>query len=364
MRSAPLAALVIVGFASPAAAFEISRTSTGAEIRVEAFPVLYDVVDGPPFTLARASRSAFDTWSRASGGTIQPLYVGISTAAVGNDGRSTITAPEVWDERFGEVARTIAHTEVFFDVATGVTWESDVYLNAERFAFEDGAPGTFHTESVVLHELGHLLGLAHTCGDPGRTYPSCFSIPDEPRAQKALLLEAVMSPTLALGVIRDTPNSDDLAALAVHYGGAQRVPTIAGVERQCPSGALVVTGDFEPSDRIAARSDRGGLVELEAVYDEGFVVEDLEGPIDLVVTDPSTGAYGAIVAVELPEPCARTPEPVPAEGCACRTNAARGDGGWLLLGLILFGVSWRSTSARRVAHDRPTCSGRFRSLSR
>jgi hypothetical protein len=59
--------------------------------------------------------------------------------------------------------RTIALTLVSFNPTTGEIYDVDVELNsyAQDFTIQDGAIGGTDLQSVVQHESGHFLGLAH-----------------------------------------------------------------------------------------------------------------------------------------------------------------------------------------------------------
>jgi hypothetical protein len=315
IRSLAVASLFVSG---DAFAFELSETSTGAELRWEPGLVWY----GAAFTasdpagerFAAACRAAADTWELGSN-------LGLDLRWAGPEHRNRIELVSRWDERFGDAARTVAHTELAYDTTTGLILEGDIFLNGETFSFEEDG---FDAQSVVLHEMGHLIGIAHSCGDPGRTHPSCFSVPE---AERMRVLEAVMAPTLAPGVSRRALTADDLDALAVHYGARARgdPPPAPAISRVCPEGALSVTPPFPATLRFPS-----GDVQPLAEW---------EGAADLIVHDPSTGLFAVLYLAEPPPPCLE-PE---AGGCGCTVH--RQPGGnvamlWLVLAVMAVRRRW------------------------
>jgi hypothetical protein len=113
----------------------------------------------------------------------------------------------------------LALTTVFADVHTGRIVDGDVEINDEYFdwaVLEPGAaasrdPRLHDIENVVTHELGHFLGLDHTClvdGDLTPPLPDHRGVP-QPRCYgaPAQVREATMFPS-------STPGNLELRSLA------------------------------------------------------------------------------------------------------------------------------------------------------
>jgi MYXO-CTERM domain-containing protein len=104
-------------------------------------------------------------------------------------------------------------------------------------------------ENTLTHELGHVLGLDHTCSVPGVTPasevddtgafpPACDALASLPAAEQTKIETATMYPTYSTGEIsKRTPHPDDLAGVEVDY------PT-AGDPKSCEHASV---GAFQKS---------------------------------------------------------------------------------------------------------------------
>jgi predicted Zn-dependent protease len=134
------------------------RISWGADIPV----VLY--IDGsvpPEFNDSIAG--AIDDWNRSVGREILKLGGRVSTnGEPQQDGVNVIYYMKTWENnRMNEQARTTVYW------AGDHIYEADIRINAsaggkhEFFVGEDPQTGKIDMQSLMLHEFGHVLGLAH-----------------------------------------------------------------------------------------------------------------------------------------------------------------------------------------------------------
>lgn len=344
--------LLLAALASPASAFELSRTSSaGPYVHLPAFPLGFAVTPGDP-ALSRAAREALETWASAPDTAVSVRFEGEAPQEAG-DGRTTIAALSPWP--FGDKNRVIAHTEVLYSTTTGTISEGDVVLNAEGFAFGDGQPGAVDRVSVILHESGHTLGLAHSCGDPGTSAPSCFSIEDRPRGRRDRLLAAVMAPSLAPGTRRRALGADDLEALAALYPGVRGASVSIGrVLALCGAKQLRLEGvaGYALTLRTAEGSTRALSASVAAGRDLLVVADAIAPEEDLLLDDPRTGGHGFRIAVALEPGPACPPQPLADDppGCACAETRGSAPSyvGWMLL-LAALGLRSRRMRAWATA---------------
>ncbi len=107
------------------------------------------------------------TWEAATGIRFQIVAsdrLSVSPAAAKGDGISLITIAQTAENiQFlgADILELPGATRVFFD-RNGFITEGDIVLNPIHQFSSDGTFGTFDLESVLTHEIGHVLGIGHS----------------------------------------------------------------------------------------------------------------------------------------------------------------------------------------------------------
>lgn len=150
-----------------------------------------------PYDYVSSIQSAVTKWNQVGQKLQQQDFFKLKTGNPGSttpaqDGYTKIYVLNDWEaSRPTEQARTTVYW-------TGSRiYEADMRINNKNFQYftsETPDYSRVHLESLVVHELGHILGLAHTDAE-----------------------DSVMQVTLANGKLRETPGSTDVSSLKCEY---------------------------------------------------------------------------------------------------------------------------------------------------
>ena len=110
--------------------------------------------------LQQAVQAAFAAWDAVSTAQVSSQFVGFTLSnPTSGDGATVIGF-----QNRPDLDRTLGATSFMIDIVTGAIVESDIFFNSS-FSWSASAQGTtglFDLESIAVHEIGHLHGLAHS----------------------------------------------------------------------------------------------------------------------------------------------------------------------------------------------------------
>jgi hypothetical protein len=134
-------------------------------LRWSQLPIRYFVTDRGVAGVSSAQfqqvvTRAFATWDAVSNAETSSTFAGFTLANPAQGDGATV----IGFQNRPELDRTLGATSFLIDTTNGSILEADIFLNAS-FTWSVASAGeanAFDVESIALHEIGHLHGLAHS----------------------------------------------------------------------------------------------------------------------------------------------------------------------------------------------------------
>ena len=277
-----LAIAAILAAAPVSAYLPLGTSINGANIltRWTSMPIRYFVTNRAAAgvsaaQLQAATASSFSTWSQVPNATMSASFAGFTNAEpVREDGATVIGFQE-----HEELERTLGVTTFTLDRTTGALVEVDIFLNS-FFAWSVAASGEsnkFDTQSILTHEVGHLIGLGHSLLGETVLRPE--------GGRRVVAKRSVMFPiAYAIGTTLDRNlQDDDIAAVAATYPSNRFLNSTGSIAGKVTLGGAGIFG----AHVVAVNTKTGQTVGGFSLNSQGqFSMDGLEPGVYAVRVEP------------------------------------------------------------------------------
>jgi hypothetical protein len=225
--------------------------------------------------LQTAAAASFSTWSQVPTASLSASFAGFTNAEPVRDDGATVIGFQAHDE----LERTLGVTTFTLDRTSGALVEADIFLNS-TFAWSAaaaGEPNKFDTQSILTHEIGHLIGLGHSL--LGETALRAEG------GRRVIAKRAVMFPiAYVVGTILDRNlQDDDVAGVSVTYPTGRFLASTGSIAGTVTLNGAGVFG----AHVVAVNSKTGRTVGAFTLNSQGqFSLAGLEPGIYVVRVEP------------------------------------------------------------------------------
>lgn len=275
-------ALIVAAAPAASAYLPIGTNVNGVSVltRWTSMPIHYFVtnraVNGvSPAQLQSAAGGSFSTWSQVSTASTSAAFAGFTNAEPVRDDGATVIGFQQHDE----LERTLGVTSFTLDRTTGALVEADIFLNS-TFAWSvapAGESNKFDVQSILTHEVGHLIGLGHSL--LGETVLRAEG------GRRVIAKRAVMFPiAYPVGTILDrTLQDDDVAGVSAAYPTGKFLNSSGSIAGKVTLGGAGVFG----AHVVAVNTKTGQTVGAFTLNSQGqFSMDGLEPGVYVVRVEP------------------------------------------------------------------------------